>query len=192
MHWARFSNPVPQAVGDDVRLELGEEPYILDASRLLAPAVLKNMEQPPAVYHFVRNQVWVLKTVDERTAALVAAKAHKGLIGKRSLTASDPFFHHKTLYVAYPGGHIKVEGPPEKARETKKADLKHHILRKAKGTFGARGAKLSGAEGAYAIQVLPVRKEFRGKFSAALFRAPTLEGIEQKLDEAIEKVQVFL
>lgn len=180
------------SVGDDVRRELGEEPTMLDASRLVTPPGLRGVDEPAAVYYFQRARAWMLKTSDEGAARRVAAQAHKKLVGKRSLTASDPFLHHMPLYVAYPGGYVKAAGLPEKKRETSKADAKHRILRKGKDTFGARGVKLTGSEGAYRLEIRPARKEFRGKFGATAVTAPTLDEIEKKLDGAIEKVEALL
>ena len=174
----------------DVRQELGEEPMLLDATRLLSPAVVRDIE-PKGVFFFQRNRAWMLRT-DEHLAERVARSAHKGLVGKRSLTAADPFLHHRTLYVAYPGGYIKVEGPPEKARDTEKSDKKYKILFKGKDVFGSQGVKLSGSEGSYTLELLPARKEFRGKFRATKITVATLEEVEKKLDEAIDKVAVLL
>lgn len=187
MNWFRFSNPTSR---DSVRQELREEPSLLDATRLLAPAIVQDIE-PKGVYYFPRNRAWMLQT-DEHSAERVARRAHGGLVGKKSLTAADPYLHHLTLYVAHPGGYIKVEGPPEKARDTEKSDKKYKILSKGKHTFGSQGIKLSGSEGSYTLEILPALKEFRGKFRAAKFTAPTLDEIEQKLDEAIDKVSVLL
>lgn len=188
MDWARFSNPG----GEDVRRELQEEHSMLDASRLLTPAGLQGVDVPEAVYYFPRTRAWMLKTSDENTARRVAERAHKKLIGKPSLTAADPFLHHIPLYVAYPGGYVKVAGLPEKVRETGKADAKHRIMLKGKDVFGPRGVKLRGSEGDYRLELLPTRREFRDKFRAATVTAPTLEEIESKLDEAINKVSTLL
>jgi hypothetical protein len=102
--------------GRDVEKELGEYPSMLDASRLLKPTVLRDVEQPPAVYFFQRGYAWMLKTHDQASAEKVARRAHKNLVGKRSLVASDPYLHHRKLFVAYPGGYVTHPGLPEKVR----------------------------------------------------------------------------
>lgn len=173
-------------IGLDVEKLLGETPMSLAAERLLTPAGLRGVLQG-TVFFFRKKQSWMLRTPDEQTARQVARRAHKNLVGKRSLTASDPFLHHLTLYVAYPGGYVKVDGPPEKARDSEKLDAKYRITQKGKETFGARGVSLSGSEGKYMLVLTPTVKSLRGSKRVQLL-APTLEELEQKLDDVIEDI----
>ena len=164
---------------------------MLDASRYLKSSILSSLS-PAAVFYYQRHQAWELKVVDRETADKIANRAHKDLLPKTRLTASDQYLHHRKLYVSYPGGSIEREGVPEKQRSTEKSDLKRQVLRKGEDTFGPRGIRLSGSEGAYKLTLLPVRKEFRGRFPTAQVSAATLEELDRLLDVAIAKVEPLL
>lgn len=175
----------------DLRDQLHEEHSMFDASRYLKGPTLAAIE-PKAVFYYQRHQAWELRVKDADTAVKIAARAHKDLVSKTKLTAADQHFHHRKLYVSYPDGVVEHDGLPEAKRNTEKADLKYKILLKGEETFGKRGVKLTGAEGAYKLAILPVRKELRGKFSGGAFSAATLQELDQKLDDAIGKVQHLL
>ena len=135
----------------------------------------------------------IVTDVDSKSAAeRIGRTVQKNLVPKTKLMAADPYLHHIPLYVTYKDGFAKLDGEEEKPKDTTKSDAKHKLLLKGKDTFGEKGVKLTGGEGEYTLEILPVRKEFRGKFRASKVTAPTLEALSAKLDEAIDKVSQFL
>ena len=173
----------------EVRDSLHEEPEMLDASRYLEHTTELD---PKAIFYYRKNQAWELRVSNAATASKIAKRAHHDLVSKAKLTSSDHFFHHRKLYVSYPGGYVEQDGLAETKRDTGRADLKRKILSKGEAVFGSHGVKLSGSDGAYKLAILPVRKEFRGKFSMTNVSASTLVELDQMLDKAINKVKGFL
>jgi hypothetical protein len=168
---------------------LKEEPSLLDATKLVKPAGLRVIGRE-VISYFRRNKAWLFETHEaSKSSAERAGKvAQANLISKTILTASDPYLHQLDLYVTYQDGWVKLEGILEKPKNTEKADLKHKILLAGKAVFGERGIKISGGEGNYTLELLPVRKELRGKVRPAKVSAETLEGIQELLDKAIKGV----
>jgi hypothetical protein len=193
-----FDNLFPSAsTANDPRRQvenlLGEIPEMRDATRFVKPAGLRYLS-PPAIYFFKRARAWMIDEhdMDEEEAESIGLRVQRNLVGKKSLTAADPYLAPLRLFVVFNGGYIELPGEAEKARDTTTSDLKHKILFHGQEVFGKQGCQLDGHEGAYRLKILPSRREFRGKFPAAEVRAATLDEIWANLSKAIEQVSHLL
>ncbi|MFA5053123.1 MAG: hypothetical protein WC565_03630 [Parcubacteria group bacterium] len=186
-------NPTMDSRIKVIRL-LGEEPTILSPSRVLKPAfVAKLPDQWNAVHYFQKRRAWMLLSDSRGSAEKLAASAFKNLIAKRSLTASDPFLHDKTLYVAYPDGYVVAEPPEAKPKSTTgPSDLKSRLLDKGREFFGESGFSVAGRKGDYAMTIRPALKRFKGVFGPSTTRADSLEELERRLDTVIAKLEQHL
>jgi hypothetical protein len=190
------SQPSPELqLRMEVEKKIGEMGSLVSAQPLLKPAGISLLKQPGVTY-YRHKRAWMIE-VDadtEQEAKRKGQRVQQNLVGKRSLSSSDPYLHQLPLYVIFNTGWVVLEGIPERVKEhgTSLPDLKRDILRRGKGFFGASGVSLGGREGAYTLTLRPALKEHRGKFGPGSFRAETLEELSQKLDQAIEQVEKIL
>lgn len=175
----------------DLENQLGEMGQMLDATRLVKPAGLRGLVQS-VIYQFRRNAAWLVQadTTDADKAIEIGKRVRKNLISKRALTAADPFFHDKTLYVEYGDNTVDlgVEEKPVRAPTVNKSDERGRILDKGRAVFGQNGVKLTGHDGAYTLAVIPALAKFRRVFSTTTTSAATLDEIEARLDRVIAQV----
>jgi len=128
---------LPPSPMRDVENSLGEMPQLLDASRLLKST---SGIQDGAIRYFRRSHAWMV-VVDATTAdsaTTIGQRVQRSLVGKRNLTAADPFMHDKRLFIVYDHGSIEL--PP--AEEDSEIRAK------------ARGAKALQRENEAAIPIL--------------------------------------
>jgi len=163
----------------------------LDASRLVKPSGLREVDGG-VIFYYRKSRAWAIdsQAQDEDAARRAGERVQRNLVGKKSLISSDPYLHHLTLYVAYPGGVVEIAGEPEKGRDTGKSDAKHKISYRGQSAFGKKGFALEGRDGDYKITIRPYLKEHRGKFAVSTFRAATLDEISAALDRVIEKLGI--
>ena len=76
--------------------------------------------EPQAAFTFRFARAWMVKTdaSGPEEAAKIGRRARRNLIGKRSLTAAQPYLHDRDLYVAYPGGYVHLPASPRINRRT--------------------------------------------------------------------------
>jgi len=103
-----FPEEVEPGIGDEVTRKLKEEPEVLPAKQLLSPNLVRVLEEP-AVFRYRRNKAWMLKVPSRGQASQVGGKAFGGL--NKRIPSHLEFLHDQTLYVAFPGGFIRVDPP---------------------------------------------------------------------------------
>lgn len=90
----------------------GELAEHLDATRYVKPEGLKGLAEA-RLLRFRRARSWAViadtKSVVE--ALKIGARVRRNLVGKRSLTAADHFFHDLDLFVIYDGGFTSAITP---------------------------------------------------------------------------------
>ena len=180
----------------DLEDRLGEYAEMIDASRLIKPSGRRGLLSPDVIYRFRRSGAWLVQadTDDADKAIEIGKRVRKNLVSKRALTASDPFFHDKTLYVEYGDNTIDLgveEKPVRVASAPNKSDERSRILDKGRGVFGANGVSIGGHDGAYTLVIRPVLAKFRRLFGEATARAATLGELEARLDKAIAMVSAL-
>lgn len=195
----RLGLPIPNPTEHDARLDLerhvGGMSSLLAASRLVKSPALAAVEG--GGIHFWWPKAWAVTVdaADDASAAKIGAKIRKGLVAKKSLSASDPYLHDLPLYAIHRGGWVLVEKDATAkapAKATSVSDEKRALQDKAQAYFGANGATLRGAEGRYTLQIKPALAKHRGVFSEGSISASTLPALEEKLDAAIAKLDAFI
>lgn len=101
--------------------KLKEEPQALDPTRLLKHPDLVPPEpsgRPRPLFFFPRNKTWMVWSPATTAAAAekLGKRLQRDLIGKRLLTASDPYLHDAPLLVLYGSTFVEISPPTKKTR----------------------------------------------------------------------------
>ena len=99
---------------DQLSGKLGKS-YTHPASRLLT-ADVQGLLSSGVVHHFVSSRSWAVEVKEGVEPHKVGPKLFRSLVGKRSLTSSDPFLHDMTLYVVAPHEVVVVEPKAKKGK----------------------------------------------------------------------------
>lgn len=113
----------------EVERHVGAHAERFSAARVLKPAGLALLEDPPAIYYLAKRQAstlvdraWAVTPKNiptnplarEAFAAKVGKKLFVALIGKRNVDSSTPHLHDHRLYVLLPG-HAHLVTPSSKS-----------------------------------------------------------------------------
>jgi hypothetical protein len=178
----------------ELAAQLGEYHELFSAERYLKPAGLRLLSPPGMMlYYFRKSRSWAVEVpvATEAEAERLAVRIRGQLVGKRSLTASDPFLHDRPLFVIYQHGIVRNEAEAPAPRGPSAADQKHKLLYRAKDVFGERGAQLTGGAGDYRLRISPAKREWKGIFSPSTVQAATLDELAERLEEVIAKAEAL-
>jgi len=140
---------VPVAPNYEDELGLRELPETLAAERLLKSPELVSDGR---ILSYRRGRTWAVRVIasSQDKAAALGRRIQKSLVGKRSLTASDPFFHDKRLVVIYDDGWVELP-PAEASSEERSAARMTKQRDRDRVMVGKLLAKLISVGGAASI-----------------------------------------
>lgn len=180
----------------DFEQQVGQLSSMLNASSILRnPQLLRRING--IVYFIPPQKAWyVFGDVPDAKATSFGERLFRALIGRRNLPADVPAFHDKPLWIGTTEGNAVRVDPPSKgpSRSVESiSDLKHRITQKGTAFFGSKGFTLGGRKGTYKFTVRPTLRAHRALFSRPVtVEAPTLEGLNAKLDGIIGRITSHL
>lgn len=99
---------------DELGRELGPS-YAHAAYRLLGSKAIELLEGP-MVFHYIKSRAWAVDVKPGVDLQAAGKTFFRQLVGKRSLTAADPFLHDMRLYLVGPTEIVVIDPPAKKGR----------------------------------------------------------------------------